>query len=85
MAAGVLPAGSYATLLHVGPYRSETAPDLGSARAALQQWADERGLVYSRERDRGTELPGYVERYLVGPVEEPDSSRWETELAFLIA
>jgi hypothetical protein len=81
--AGVLPAGRYVTLLHIGPYRSETAPDLAAARTALEAWARERGIVYSSQTDRGSALPGCVEHYLTGPVEEPDHSKWQTELARL--
>jgi effector-binding domain-containing protein len=73
--AGVLPPGRYATLLHVGPYRSTTAPDLKAAHAALRDWADKRGVA----------LDGCVEHYRIGPVEEPDHSKWETELAYLTA
>jgi len=71
--AGELPAGSWATSVHVGPYRSETEPDLAAGRATLEAWADAHGLA------RGD----YVEHYLKGPVEEPDHARWETELACL--
>jgi effector-binding domain-containing protein len=81
---GALPAGRYLTLMHVGPYRSETAPDLGASRERLIGWADEQGLVYSRETDRGSTLPCCLERYLVGPVEEPDFTKWETEFAYLV-
>ena len=76
-----LPAGRYLTALHVGPYRSETATDLGAARAALLRHADEHGLVYAR----GTALPCAVEHFRIGPVDTPDHTRWETELAYLIA
>jgi|ERR687891_2688494 effector-binding domain-containing protein len=72
---GALPPGRYLTLLHVGPYNSATAPDLKAAHAALRAWA----------RERGIPLGGCVERYLIGPVEEADHSKWETELAYLIA
>jgi effector-binding domain-containing protein len=82
--ADALPAGRYLTMLHVGPYRSETAPDLTAARARLVDWAAEQGIVYKRETDRGATLPCCLERYLVGPVEEPDFSKWETEFAYLI-
>ena len=58
---------------HVGPYRSETEPDLAAGRATLEAWADAQGLA------RGD----YVEHYLKGPVAEPDHARWETELAYL--
>jgi GyrI-like small molecule binding protein len=73
-ATDALPAGRYATLVHVGPYRSETQPDLAVARAALQEWAERQGLSVS----------GYLERYRIGPVENPDYREWETELAFLV-
>jgi effector-binding domain-containing protein len=73
--ADALPPGRYVTLLHVGPYTHETAPDLKAAHATLRAWAD--------ERDIG--LGGSVERYLIGPVEESDYSKWETELAYVVA
>ena len=71
--AGELPAGRWATFVHVGPYRSETEPDLAAGRATLEAWADAQGLT------RGD----YVEHYVKGPVKEPDHARWETELASL--
>jgi hypothetical protein len=67
-------------MLHVGPYRSETAPDLAAARDRLMSWAARQGIVYSRETDRGVALPCC----LVGPVEEADFSKWETEFAYLV-
>jgi effector-binding domain-containing protein len=74
MATATLPPGRYATLVHVGPYRHETEPDLATARAALLGWIENQGLT-----------PGtYMERYRVGPVEERDWTKWETELAFLV-
>jgi effector-binding domain-containing protein len=79
-----LPAGRYVTMLHVGPYRSETEPDLGDARAALIEWAEERGIVYCRETERGRSLPCCVDHLRVSPGTEPDFSKWEMELAYLI-
>jgi effector-binding domain-containing protein len=79
-----LPAGRYLTMLHVGPYRSETAPDLVAARQRLIGWAAEQGIVYSRETDRGLTLPCALERYLIGPPAEPDFTKWETEFAYLV-
>jgi hypothetical protein len=70
-----LPAGSYVTLLHVGPYRSLKAPDLGDARAELLAWA----------RARGLDFDAHVEHYITDARSEPDWTRWETELAYLIA
>jgi effector-binding domain-containing protein len=71
---GALPAGRYLTLMHVGPYRSERLIDS----------ADQQGLVYRRATDRGSTLPCCLERYLVGPVEEPDFTKWKTEFAYLV-
>ena len=79
-----LPAGRYLTLMHVGPYRSDTLPDLAAARERLIDSADQQGLVYSRATDRGSTLPCCLERYLVGPVEEPDFTKWQTEFAYLV-
>jgi hypothetical protein len=73
-ATDALPAGRYATVVHVGPYRSETQPDLAVARAALQEWTERAGLS----------VTGYLEHYRIGPVENPDHRKWETELAFMI-
>jgi hypothetical protein len=73
-ATGELPAGRYATLVHVGPYRHETEPDLAAARASLQAWAEDHGLNPT----------AYSEQYRIGPVEERDWTKWETELAFLV-
>jgi effector-binding domain-containing protein len=82
--AGTLPAGRYLTLMHHGPYRSESAPDLAVARHRLISFAATQGIVYSRETPTGTTLPCAVERYLIGPVEEPDFTKWETEFAYLV-
>jgi effector-binding domain-containing protein len=82
--ADALPPGRYLTLLHVGPYRSESERDLGDARNALVRWAEERGIVYSHETERGAELPCAVEHLRVGPPVESDYSKWETEFAYLI-
>lgn len=82
--ADALPAGRYLTLMHIGPYRSETAPDLAVSRERLTSWAAEHGVVYSRETDRGAALPCCLERYLVGPPAEADFSKWETEFAYLV-
>ena len=82
--AGALPAGRYVTFVHVGPYRSETVADLGAARAAVVAWMTDRGLTYSHATERGSALACCVEHFRVGPVEEPDFTKWETELTYLI-
>ncbi|HYM58994.1 MAG TPA: GyrI-like domain-containing protein [Solirubrobacteraceae bacterium] len=84
--AEVLPAGRYVTFLHAGPYRSTTEPDLAAARAMVQDWAVQQGIPWDRwDTDRGSAFRCYVEHYHVGPVEETDYSKWETELAYLVS
>jgi effector-binding domain-containing protein len=79
-----LPAGRYLTSLHVGPYTSDAMPDLGDARAELVAWAQENGIVYGSETDRGLKFPCALERFLVGPVDDPNFTNWQTEFAYLI-
>ena len=84
--AGELPAGRYATLLHVGPYTHSEVPDLAAARAQLNEWAGRQGLEWdSSKTASGTAFEAYIERYLTDAGREPDWSKWETELAYLIA
>jgi acetyltransferase-like isoleucine patch superfamily enzyme len=82
--AGELPAGRYAVLVHVGPYRSETAWDLGDAQDRMAAWIAEQGLTHRRPSELGWTVPCAVEFFRIGPVDEPDHTRWETELAWLV-
>jgi effector-binding domain-containing protein len=82
--AGTLPAGRYATVLHVGPYSHESLPDLGDAQAALRDWTGQQGIVTGRPSERGSSLPCCVEHYRIGPPMERDWTKWETELAYLV-
>ena len=85
--ADVLPAGRYATLRHVGPYRSEEQRDLSDARESLVAWMEGEGLVYGRASERGVELACAADHYLIGPGgpdAEPDFTRWQTDLAYLL-
>ena len=84
VSAGTLPAGRYLTLLHRGPYRSESAPDLATTREHMIAFAAKQGIVYSRANRNGTTLPCCLERYLIGPPAEPDFTNWETEFAYLV-
>jgi effector-binding domain-containing protein len=78
IAAGELPGGRYATVRHVGP------PDtLLGATAALLTWADRQGLDWDKvDTPAGERWGCRLEIYHTDPAEEPDPSRWETELAF---
>jgi effector-binding domain-containing protein len=79
-----LPAGRYLTLLHVGPYSSDDMPDLGDARAELIAWASDNDITYGTETARGLQMPCALEHFRIGPVDDPDFTRWETEFAYLV-
>lgn len=79
--AGVLPAGRYVTAMHVGH------PDaLVAATAALLDWAESEGLRWDMAQTAaGEQWGGRLEIYLTDPAEQPDMSKWETQLAFKLA
>jgi len=76
--AGTLPAGRYVTTVHHGH------PDeLVGATGDLLAWAASQGLEFDMsESPDGDRWVSRVENYLTNPVEEPDMTRWDTELAF---
>lgn len=81
MVAGVLPAGRYATLTHVG-HPSE----LMAATRALLDWAAEQGLTWDvTPSEDGDRWACRLENYLTDPDQEPDMSKWVTQLAFKLA
>jgi effector-binding domain-containing protein len=78
---GELPAGRYATLTHVG-HPSE----LVAATEALLDWAAEQGLTWDMTPGAdGDRWACRLETYLTDPRQEPDMSKWVTELAFRLA
>jgi effector-binding domain-containing protein len=78
---GVLPAGRYATLTHVG-HPSE----LVAATGALLDWATAQGLTWDMSPGvNGEQWACRLENYLTDPAQEPDMSKWVTELAFKLA
>jgi effector-binding domain-containing protein len=66
----VLPAGRWGVAMHVGHFSG-----LRAAHGALQEQLREQGLAWTE----------FCEHYVTDPREEPDSSRWQTELSYLIA
>ncbi|WP_345752620.1 GyrI-like domain-containing protein [Microbacterium rhizophilus] len=78
---GTLPAGTYATVTHTGH------PDeLVAATGALLDWGAARGIVWdSAPGDDGEHWGARLELYLTDPDDEPDMTKWRTELAFRIA
>ena len=78
---GVLPAGRYATLTHVG-HPSE----LVAATGALLDWAAAHGLTWDMSPGvNGEQWACRLETYLTDPSREPDMSKWVTQLAFKLA
>jgi effector-binding domain-containing protein len=71
--AGSLPAGRYASLVHVGPY-----PELLQANAALLEWGKEHGVRWDQFDDpNGDAFVARYESYLSEPHEKPE----RTEIA----
>ena len=78
---GVLPAGRFATLTHVG-HPSE----LAGVTKTLLDWAAGEGLTWDMSLGEDGERWGArLEIYLTDPSEEPDMGKWVTELAFRLA
>jgi effector-binding domain-containing protein len=78
---GSLPAGRYATAVHVGPY--DGLDGIIAAVDELLTWAQARGLDWDKSTaDDGEHWGCRLEIYRTNPAEEPDPTKWETELAF---
>ena len=81
MVSGVLPAGRYATLTYVG-HPSEL---IGPTKALLD-WAAAQRLTWDVSPDSDSERWGSrLEISLTDPRQEPDMSKWVTQLAFRLA
>ncbi len=78
---GVLPAGQYAMVTHVGH-----PSGLMNATAALLDWATEQGLAWDvSETPDGERWGCRLEVYRTDPNVEPDMGKWETQLAFRLS
>src|SRR5258708_7257252 len=79
---GVLPAGRYATVIHVGH------PDkLVEATGALLDWAAGKGLKWDISPNENGEARWgcQLEFYLTDPRHQPDLNKWENPLSFRLA
>ena len=78
--ADMLPAGRYASLIYTGI-------DNGiEANAALLDWGTEQGLLWDTwEAENGDGFGARYESFLTNPDEEPDRTKWETEVAIRLA
>jgi len=78
---GVLPAGRYVTLTHVGHPK-----ELRDATAELLAWAERQGLEWDMsETGNGQTWAARLEVYKTDPAHEPDMTKWETDLVFRVA
>ncbi len=81
IAADVLPAGRYATLVYTGPYDG-----LMEANRVLIDWAKENGIAWDRWNDEnGDAFRSRYEIYHTDPNKEPDSQKWQTEVTIKLA
>lgn len=77
----ILPAGCYAVLSYTGPYKGK---GIFKANVALLEWAEENHIVWQTSNVDNIEWWGSrVEWYLTDPGKEPDTKKYQAELAFL--
>jgi effector-binding domain-containing protein len=75
--AGAKPAGRYVVAVHHGH------PDgIAKSHQALVAWAEREGVPLAKD---GEVWGGMYESYLTDPAVEPDLTRFETELAYLVS
>jgi effector-binding domain-containing protein len=78
---GVVPAGKFAVLTHVG-----SPAELEGVTGTLLDWAGAQGLRWDKSPgDTGDRWAGRLEIYLTDPGQEPDKRKWQTQLAFRLA
>ncbi|MDN6302358.1 MAG: GyrI-like domain-containing protein [Brachybacterium sp.] len=79
---GELPAGTYVVGRHTG------GPDaIPAAYEEVRTWATDHGhrLAAALPMDCGGQWTGHAEHFLTDPIEEPDPSKWVTDLLFKTA
>lgn len=78
-----LPSGNYVTLIYTGPYKGK---GILKATIALLEWAKENKIKWNITKKKGVEWwNGRTEYYFSDPATEKDTSKFKTELVFLIA
>jgi effector-binding domain-containing protein len=77
---GVLPAGRYASLVYRGVKNGI------KGNAALLDWGAANGLAWDMwNTEQGDAFGSRYESFLTDPEEEPDPSKWDTEVAIRLA
>src|SRR5262245_23962650 len=80
IAAGVVPAGRYASLVYTGVTNGI------AGNRVLIDWAKQKGIEWDRwDTDKGDAFRSRIESYLTDPDDEPDPAKWETEVAIKLA
>jgi effector-binding domain-containing protein len=75
---GIFPACTYASLVYTGDFK-----DMMQGHMALEEWIREEGFQEKIQQSGGKISWGSrTEFYLVDPDNEPDSSKWQTEIVF---
>lgn len=78
--AGSFPAGTYASIIYTGDFK-----DMMQGHIALEKWVKENGFKEKINSSEGViRWGGRTEFYLVDPDNEPDPSKWQTEITFLL-
>ncbi len=78
--AGILPAGHYASLVYTNIEKGI------EANYALLKWGEAQGLVWDQwQTEKGDAFGSRFESFLTNPDEEPDPTKWETEVAIRLA
>lgn len=78
---GELPAGRYGTATWTGPFDA-----LIEVNTVLIGWAKQKGLAWDvAEKPDGDHFGCRLEIYETDPAEEPDTSKWVTEVAIKLA
>jgi effector-binding domain-containing protein len=81
VAKGVLPGGRYAAVTHIGHPQ-----ELMLATKELLDWGAAQGLKWDTSSGpQGEQWGCRLEIYLTDPGQEPDMSKWETQLAFRLS
>lgn len=80
VAAGLIPAGRYATLTYTGVANGIPG------NAALLNWGNGQGLRWDTwATERGDAFGARYESFLTRPEDEPDPAKWQTEVAIRLA
>lgn len=78
---GMIAAGRYVTATHTGH-----PEELMEATRRLLEWAESREVTWAMHSEPdGEHWDGRFEFYFDSPEDEPDMTKWRTELAFLTA